>query len=271
MELENTYFIYNKNEKEEAQRLINQDRLLTRALKETLPEGVHDVLDVACGTGGWVIEMAKQYPAVRFTGIDISSKMVEQALHQAKEEQVDDRVEFFVMDVLRSLEFPAESFDLIHMRLGMSFLRTWDWEKLLHEFQRATRWNGTIRVIESDFISTPDPAFSQLVAWAVQAMHHAGHLFFESRDGLTRELPKVFSRFGIKNVKSTEYVFEYTSQDTALYEDMRSFYRMFIPFLRKWTRFPTNYDEIYEQAMWGMQQESFTASWRFVTVEGSVN
>jgi len=269
-ELANTYFIYNKGKKEEAQRLINQDLILTKALGETLPDDVQDVLDVACGTGGWLIEMAKQYPNVKFVGIDISSKMVEYARQQAKNEGLDGRVSFFVMDALRPLEFPAESFDFVHMRLGMSFLRTWDWEKLLAEFQRVTRHGGIIRVIESDFGKNNNEALSQLVAWVVQAMYSAGHLFFEMRDGLTGKLPEVFSLHGIRNVKSTEYARKYTHTDTAFYEDMKSFYMMIIPFLRKWIRFPENYEEVYRQALQGIREEGFEAIWGMVAVEGTV-
>lgn len=269
-ELANTYFIYNKSEKKEVLRLINQDLILTRALGETLPDGVQDVLDVACGTGGWLIEMAKQHPTVKFVGIDISSKMVECARQQAKDEGLDGRVSFFVMDALGSFEFPAESFDFVHMRLGMSFVRTWDWEKLLEEFQRVTRNGGIIRVIESDFGKNNNEALSQLVAWVVQAMYNAGHLFFEARDGLTGKLPEVFSRCGIKNVKSTEHARKYTHTDTAFYEDMKAFYMMIVPFLRKWIRFPENYEQVYKQALQGIQEEGFEANWGMVAIEGTI-
>jgi ubiquinone/menaquinone biosynthesis C-methylase UbiE len=270
---ENTYFLYNKSEKrekEELQRLIAQDNMLTRAVKESVPEHVHSVLDVACGTGGWTIAMAKQSPATRFVGIDITSKMIEYARHQAKVEGLDDRMEFFVMDALRPLEFPTASFDLVHMRFGMSFLRTWDWPKLLAEFGRVTKPDGIIRVIESDFISTPHPAFNQLVAWSVQAMYAAGHFFKESRDGLTSELPQLFSRFGWGNIHSTEYVMQHTYEDQVFFEDMRTFYRLFVPFLHRWTRFPPNYEEVYQQALQEMQQKDFEAAWRLVLVEGQV-
>lgn len=273
-ELENTYFINRtepNNEQKEMLRLVTQDQLLTKALGETLPNGVHDVLDIGCGTGGWIITMAKQYPAMKFVGIDISSKVIEHAREQAKSEGLTERVRFFVMDALRLLEFEEESFDFVHMRMSMSFMRTWDWQKLLDEFQRVTKQGGIIRVIESDFIRTENKAFSQLVAWTIRAMHHAGYLFTESIDGLTSELPEVLARFGIKNIKTTECLLTYTHNDIAFYEDMRYFYRLIIPFLRRWIRLPENYDEIYTQAMEDMRQEGFLASWRFLIIEGTVS
>jgi ubiquinone/menaquinone biosynthesis C-methylase UbiE len=104
------------------------------------------VLDVGCGTGNWLIEAAKAYPTMSLLiGIDISAKMVKYACEQAEEQQVNDRVEFHTMDALRLLEFPDKYFDLVNLRLGVSYLRTWDWPKLLQELQRVTRSGGVIR------------------------------------------------------------------------------------------------------------------------------
>jgi ubiquinone/menaquinone biosynthesis C-methylase UbiE len=268
---ENTYFLYDKrekSEKDELQRLITQDSMLTQALAESVPDTVHSILDVACGTAGWGIGLVKQAPTLRFVGIDISSKRIEYAHYQAKADGLEDRTEFLVMDALQRLAFPDKAFDLVHMRLGMSFLRTWDWPKLLAEFGRVTTPGGTIRVIESDFISTPYPAFSQLVTWLVQAMYAAGHLFRASRDGITSELLPLFSRFGWRNIQSSTCMMKYTNKDTTFFEDMRIFYSIIIPFLQKWIMFPPNYEEVYKQALQEMQQKDFEATWRLVTVEG---
>ena len=48
----------------EMARLIDQDRLITRCMGGLLPErsndfsGIHRVLDIGCGPGGWVLELA---------------------------------------------------------------------------------------------------------------------------------------------------------------------------------------------------------------------
>src|SRR5207248_464208 len=120
-----------RKNKQEFARLTIQGQMFTTAMGGVLSEQpdpalFHHVLDVGCGPGGWIMEAAQTYPMMSFVGIDISLRMIEYARTQAKAHQVSDRVEFRVMDALRLLEFPVASFDLVNLRGGASFLRTWD-------------------------------------------------------------------------------------------------------------------------------------------------
>ena len=106
--------------------------MLTTGMGGVLPEqpdptGILRVLDVGCGSGGWLIDLAKTTPSsTLLIGVDVSLTFVEDARAQAKAEQVSDRVEFYVMDALRMLEFPTSFFDLVNHRSASSWLRTWD-------------------------------------------------------------------------------------------------------------------------------------------------
>jgi ubiquinone/menaquinone biosynthesis C-methylase UbiE len=76
-------------------RLIEQDRLITDRVSGLLPpdvrpETVQQVLDIGCGPGGWVLDMAKAYPALQVTGIDISDVMIDYATKRAIAEGVDN-------------------------------------------------------------------------------------------------------------------------------------------------------------------------------------
>ncbi|HEY3993447.1 MAG TPA: hypothetical protein VGM01_11260 [Ktedonobacteraceae bacterium] len=44
--------------------------------------------------------------------------------------------------------------------------------------------------------------------------------------------------------------------------------RTALPFLRKWTRVPDDYEAIYQQMLIEMQQPDFVAQWDVVTVWG---
>src|SRR2546429_2050027 len=142
-ELPSTYFVQDRSNREEIVRLDEQDRLITKFMGVFLPEQedpgkFQRVLDVGCGTGGWLINLARTYPDIAtLVGVDISERMIVYARGQAKATQVSDRVTFQVGDALHMPTFPADSFDLVHQRLGMSFLRTWEWPKLLSEYQRV--------------------------------------------------------------------------------------------------------------------------------------
>lgn len=274
-----TYFVQDRANIAEMERLLVQDRLSTAAMGGILPEQpgagrFQHVLDVACGTGGWLIELAKTYPGIsRLVGVDISHTMIAYARAQADVNQVGDRVEFHVMDALRMLEFPARSFDLVNHRFGISWLRTWDWPKLLQEYQRVARPGGVVRVTEAELVESSSQALMRLDQLSVQALFQAGHLFTSSRDGLTGELPRLLRQHGLRNVQTRARDVVYgvgTAQGQRFIEDMTSLYRVIQPFLQKWIRLPDDYEEIYQQARQDMQQPGFVATGSVLTAWGNV-
>jgi ubiquinone/menaquinone biosynthesis C-methylase UbiE len=278
-ELQSTYFVQDRRNKEEMTRLTIQDKMLTTSMGGVLPEqtdpkNFRRVLDVACGTGGWAIEAARTYPTMSLAGIDISDKMITYADERAKAEQVAERVSFRVMDTLRTLEFPPASFDLVNLRLAVSFVRTWDWPQLLNEFERVTRDGGIIRLTEADIGETNSEALTSLCRILLQAFYNAGNFFTDQRDGLTSELIPLLTRCGLSNVQTREHILIYHSGTPAIQyfaEDMQHLFRTLRPFFQKWTRLPEGYDELYQQMLIDMQQPGFKFRWRFVTTWGSVN
>ena len=231
------------------------------------------VLDVGCGTGGWLVTLAQQLPtATQLVGVDVSRHMVEYAGSQAQAVGVADRVEFHVMDALRMLEFPRHSFDLVNQRLGMSYLRTWDWPGLLQEYRRVTKPGGIIRITESDVAVSNMPACNTLYGLLHSALVRAGHFFLPERDGVTRALEPTMHQAGLLNLQTRVHQSEYragTPEGQLVAEDVKHAYQTALPFLRKWTTVPADYDKIYQQALEEMQQPDFLAPWRLVTVWGT--
>uniref|UniRef100_A0A914DH79 Methyltransferase domain-containing protein n=1 Tax=Acrobeloides nanus TaxID=290746 RepID=A0A914DH79_9BILA len=87
------------------------DYLPKLGVREKLEEGI-DVLDVGCGVGMQVLELAHLFPKSRFIGFDLSDKSIEQALKHKNEKGLEN-VEFLCMD---AKEFKLEwdgKFDLI--------------------------------------------------------------------------------------------------------------------------------------------------------------
>src|SRR2546429_7102739 len=78
-----TYILDSESSAEMA-RLVRQDRLITQGMGGLFPErsdltGIARVLDIGCGPGGWVIEVAFNHPNVQVVGIDISQIMIQYA------------------------------------------------------------------------------------------------------------------------------------------------------------------------------------------------
>lgn len=278
-EYPSTYFVQDRSNEEEFARLHIQDQMITAGMGGVLPEQsdptiFRQVLDVSCGTGGWLIEAARTYPTMSLLmGVDVNSKLLAFAQAQAETQQVSDRVQFRTMDALLILEFPPASFDLVNQRFGWSFLRTWNWPKLLNEYQRVTRPGGVIRITESDMIvASGSPALQSLLDLLFAAFCQAGHFFTPQGNGVTSELARLLKQHGLRNVQTQAHTLHYragTVEGQHFYEDMRQVFRTAVPFFRKWVRLPDDYETTYQQALAEMQQPGFVAKWDLLTAWGN--
>src|ERR1700680_5073373 len=141
---ENVYFNDPESGAEMA-RLLSQGRLITRGMGALFSErsdlsGIHRILDVACGPGGWALEVAFTYPEIEVVGGDISRAMINYANTQVRVQGLNN-ASFQVMDIQKPLNFPNSSFDLVNARF-INFLPAAAWPGLMHEFGRITRPGG---------------------------------------------------------------------------------------------------------------------------------
>ncbi len=102
-------YIINAESTAEMNRLTLQDRMLTQQMGGLFPEivdvsHVHDVLDIACGPGQWVLDMSKAYPHMKVVGIDLSEKMITYANSRKL-----SRTTFHVMNVLQPLSLGGKA------------------------------------------------------------------------------------------------------------------------------------------------------------------
>jgi len=253
--------------------------MFTSSMGGVLPEQpdpniFHRILDVGCGPGGWLIETAQTCPNLALgIGIDASIDIINAARQSAASVGVSDRVEFHVMDALRMLEFPAGYLDLVNQRFGQSWLRTWDWHKLLQEYRRVTRPGGVIRITESNImVESTSPALTNLYKLGLQALDLSGHLFGPTNDDMPNKLTHLFDQHGLQQVQTRAHVLEYRSgtlEGQSFAEDMRHIFRTTIPFLHKWIHVPDDYEDTYQQMLREILQPGFVATVRLLTVWGT--
>jgi ubiquinone/menaquinone biosynthesis C-methylase UbiE len=273
-----TYFVSDRSNRQEMERLDIQDKMVTAEMGGILPEladasHLRRVLDVGCGTGGWLIETARTYPTIeRLIGADISSKILVYARDKAESLGLGKRVRFQTMDALRILEFPASSFDLVNQRLAASWLRTWEWKKILFEYHRVTRPGGVVRITEANIVESNSPALTKLWSIFLETFYHSGHYFTLSHDGLTRELAHLMTQHGFEDVQTRVSPWPYrvgTEMGKYFYEDTAHFFRLLLPFFHKWTHVPSDYEAIYQQALKDMQQPDCVATGSLLTAWGT--
>ncbi|MBA2681614.1 MAG: methyltransferase domain-containing protein [Ktedonobacteraceae bacterium] len=272
-----TYFVPDRQNKNELFRLAIQDQMITQAMGGVLSEqkesaSIKRVLDIGCGVGSWIIEAAQTYPGMSLVGIDISPRMIEYAQKIASSQSINDRVTFQIMDALRPLEFADASFDLVNIRLGSSFMRTWDWPSLYLEMLRVLRPGGVVRIMESGVIDdTIKGAHLQMHQAFVCALFRSGHIFKQESTGLTSHLQRHLKQYGAQDVQTRNYELAYhagTEEGEAYYENFVHLFQALRPFIQKWGCTPEDYDGVYNQAMNEIRRKDFCATWQFVCAWG---
>ncbi|SRR5579883_2085635 len=199
------YFI-NQELVEEMVRLNRQAYLVTREMGGALPEPLpvaawQDVLDLACGPGEWVMQIARSYPHLRqVIGVDKSQRMIAYANAQAEAEE-EQKVSFRVMDVTQPLAFPDHSFDLVNGRFLLSFMRREQWPLLLAECVRILRPGGVLRLTEQESGYTNDGVYQRYIDLWGDAWRKAGHAFALTHAyvGLTVVLKPMMQKAGLVN------------------------------------------------------------------------
>lgn len=273
-----TYFVHDRENEEEIRRVADQDWLVTASMGGVLAEQSEAStfrrgLDVACGTGGWVIEAAETYPEMSLVGVDVNRHMIEYARAQADAHHVGDRVEFRVMDALSILDFPDASFDLVNLRFAISFVRTWDWPRVLSELLRVLRPGGVVRLTDEEVIhQSNSPAAMQFCEMVLCALFRSWHLFAQESAGLTAHLAPLLSRHGCQQVQTKAHALQYragTHEGQKYIEDGMRMFRTLRPFLQKWGCMRKDYDTICQQALEEMQRPDFCATWHLLTTWGS--
>ncbi|KDN48685.1 hypothetical protein RSAG8_02672, partial [Rhizoctonia solani AG-8 WAC10335] len=101
-------------------------------------EGPKDILDVASGSGIWVIEIAHEFPQAQVIGIDTSKPGF-------FGQGVPNNASFVIADVTKRFPFEDASFDVVQMRIVPSIGGR---ALIYREIHRVLRPEGVIQLVE---------------------------------------------------------------------------------------------------------------------------
>jgi ubiquinone/menaquinone biosynthesis C-methylase UbiE len=274
----NTYILDAESGTEMA-RLMKQDRLITQGMGGLFPERddvstMHNILDIAAGPGGWVLDVAFTYPKVEIVGIDISRIMIEYARAQAWTQGLNN-ARFEVMDALKPLAFPDNSFDLVNARFLVGFVPAIGWPKLVDECMRITRPGGIIRLTEFDEPGTTNsPAFAEWAALTFRATRMAG--LMSSPDGhnfgMTTMLSRLLHDVGCQDIDRKAHAIDFsvwTGAHGLMYQNCVVAFKLVQPFIVKMgVMTQEEADQKYQQMLVEMMQDDFNALWYYLTAWG---
>lgn len=277
---ESTYFVDIESGAETA-RLIQQAHLLTNQLGGLFPAkfelpgaNVNTILDIACGPGSWVLDVAYAYPDISVVGVDLNEIMVQYATAQALTQGLQN-VSFELMDVLKPLDFPDASFDVIHARLLQGFMPRATWPGFLQECWRITRPGGRIILVECETPFTNNAIIEQLCTLANRAVQLAGLSF--SPDGrhtcITPMLRRFLKEAGYQDIQHMAHAIDFSvgaEAHASTVQDLGVLTELLKPFLVKMgviTR--EELDALIEKMTLEGYTSNFCGLWYYLSVWGT--
>ncbi|QBD79915.1 methyltransferase domain-containing protein [Ktedonosporobacter rubrisoli] len=276
--MNNTY-VLDAEDPAEVARLLDQDRILTESMGGLFSEQsdlaeVVEVLDIGCGPGGWVHEVARSYPAMEVTGVDISRTMIDYARAHARVRKIPN-AHFQVMNALEfPLAFPAASFDLVNIRMLTGVVPPRLWNSLLAECRRLLRPEGVVRLSEAEWGFTNMPGLETFCALMNQAIQLELHSFSPTGRhlGVTPMMKLFLRRAGFQHIGQKAHVLDYSAGSQAhggVADDYKLLMQLSRPlFLRTRVASQEELDALYEQVMDELQEEDCCALSFILTVWG---
>ncbi|CAG8486752.1 2145_t:CDS:2 [Ambispora leptoticha] len=150
------------NDDEEANRLIRYHEaikivwggLFYSPIEEKLENGAK-VIDVGCGAGVWLLDMAQKYPNSYFVGIDFSPMFPTEGL--------PTNLTFLNYNFLDGAPFNDSYFDFAHLKFMTASFTKVQWkEKVIPELIRITKSGGWIEFMECENVRTNGVAMKRI-------------------------------------------------------------------------------------------------------------
>lgn len=192
-------------ELQELQRLVLQDAMFTDIFTPLIPPPLASatapmhILDIACGPGIWATRVAKKYPHVHITAIDIDEAILDYARLHAMGEGVSN-VTFVQVDYHHlDQAFPQEHFDFVQVRQVLWYLGP-KGTCLIQQWSNLVKRGGMMRLTDWEASTTNSPSFNLLTAYLMEAVYARGLSDSKYRIGLVYKLVPYLRSAGLSRI-----------------------------------------------------------------------
>ncbi len=165
----------------ETDHLLMLHRHLSECMGGILPatldlSRVKRVLDVECGAGGWVYDLAWRYPSLYVVGTESHSHLAKEA-HAIVSRAGNAEVIEQDIHSLSDQAVPLASFDLVHARFLVSKLAPQEYPAVLEALAHRCRTGGLLVWEEPEYPLTNSPACEQFYHLIQDALQTTGRAF----------------------------------------------------------------------------------------------
>ncbi|ETW86799.1 hypothetical protein HETIRDRAFT_153621 [Heterobasidion irregulare TC 32-1] len=113
---------------------------LVEILSEVIPGEPKACLDLGCGSGSWIMDVARDFPNCQAVAVDLVPMQAEDMPPNCRSE---------VDDINLGMQHFYGDFDVVHTRLVSSGVR--DYRAFIDEIARVLRPKGLVEIVEFDF------------------------------------------------------------------------------------------------------------------------
>ena len=228
-----------QDEAGEVERLLLLHRRLSESMGGILPAGldlakVKRVLDVECGAGGWMYDLAWRHPSMYVTGTDSRPHLVKAA--RALADRVGNATALEQdIHALSAQVVPLDSFDMVHARFLVGRLAPQEYPSILASLVSRCRSGGLLVWEESEYPITNSPVCEQLYRLVQDALQAAGRAFSPGHAlGITAMMSGWLKETGCRIVLDNAYAIDVSAGMNGYYAFLQQMWivcRRLRPFL----------------------------------------
>jgi ubiquinone/menaquinone biosynthesis C-methylase UbiE len=170
-------------------KLIGGDRARRALLDQSAIRPGHQVLDIGCGTGTFVVLIKRLHANVEAVGLDPDPKALARATRKAERDGVSIRFDQGYAD---QLPYPDASFDRVFSSFMFHHLPAEEKEPTLREARRVLKSGGSLHMLD---FAGPEEAHG-----FVMRLIHSAHRLQDNSEGRVLDLMR---RAGFAEAKNT--------------------------------------------------------------------